>query len=98
MAYLVTHLYAGGTEEKYRAVFAAAHPVAGLRPGQTYHAAWPTEGGRIIVAVRDSEEAFDTYVTESLPPHTRQAVGRIHRTTPGAGRRVRQPRYGVSAC
>jgi len=68
MAYLVTHFYAGGTEEQYRAVLSAAHPADGLPPGQTYHAAGPTEDGWLIVAVWDSKDAFDAFVTGALLP------------------------------
>ena len=66
MAYVVTHLWPGGTEEQYRATLAAVHPPAGLPEGQRYHAAGPTEGGLLVVAVWDSKEHADRFVSETL--------------------------------
>lgn len=68
MAYLLTHFWPGGTEEQYRTNIAAAHPADGLPDGQIYHAAGPTDGGFLIVAVWDSKEQCDRFVNETLIP------------------------------
>jgi hypothetical protein len=75
MAYLITHFYEGGTKEQYEAVVAAAHPEGGLPPGQTYHAAGPTEGGWLIAAVWDSKGACDKFVSETLMPALQNTSG-----------------------
>ena len=66
MAFLLTHFWPGGTEDQYRAVLAVAHPGGGLPPGQTFHAAGPTEGGFLVCAVWDSKETADRFVSETL--------------------------------
>jgi hypothetical protein len=66
MAYLITHLWPGGTEDQYRATVEAAHPPGQLPPGQTYHAAGPTEGGFLIVAVWESKDQFDRFLNDTL--------------------------------
>ncbi len=68
MAYLMTHFWPGATEEQYRTTLAAVHPAGGLPEGQTYHAAGPTEGGILIVAIWDSKESADRFVGEVLMP------------------------------
>ena len=75
MAFLITHFYEGGTKQQYQAVLAAAHPGDGLPPGQTYHAAGPTEGGWLIVAVWDSQAAFDTFLHDTLLPSLQNVSG-----------------------
>ena len=66
MAYVLTHVWPGGTEEQYRATIAAVHPPDGLPAGQSYHAAGPTEGGYLVVAVWDSRDSADRFVRETL--------------------------------
>ena len=68
MAYMLTHFYEGGTSEQYEATREAVHPANGLPDGQVYHAAGPTEGGWLVVAVWDSKEASDRFVTDTLMP------------------------------
>ncbi len=68
MAYLMTHFWPGGTDEQYRANLAEVHPADGLPQGQLYHAAGPTEGGMLIVAVWDSKESADRFLSEVLMP------------------------------
>jgi hypothetical protein len=75
MAFLITHFYEGGTESQYRAVLEAAHPGGGLPPGQTYHAAGPTDGGWLIAAVWDSRAAFDTFLHDTLLPALQNVQG-----------------------
>ncbi|MDX6590316.1 MAG: hypothetical protein QOI84_1590 [Solirubrobacterales bacterium] len=68
MPYLMTHFWAGGTEEQYRTNIAAVHPAEGLPEGQTFHAAGPTEGGFLISALWDSKEHSDRFMSEVLTP------------------------------
>ncbi len=68
MAYLLTHFWPGGTEDQYRAMLPVVHPDGGLPAGQTYHAAGPTEGGFLIVAVWDSKDESDSFVHGTLIP------------------------------
>ncbi|MGZ4268434.1 MAG: hypothetical protein ACXVFN_05430 [Solirubrobacteraceae bacterium] len=68
MAYLLTHFWPGATEEQYRATVEAVHPPGGMPEGQRYHAAGPTEGGMLVVAVWDSKEDADRFVAETLLP------------------------------
>lgn len=78
MAYVISHFWPGGTDEQYRATVAAAHPAGGLPDGQIYHAAGPTDGGYLVVAVWNSESDFQRFVSEKLmggPPIEGGLVG-----------------------
>lgn len=68
MAYLLTHFWPGASEEQYRATLAAVHPDGGrsLPAGQTYHAAAKVDGGIVIVAMWDSKDSADRFVSEVL--------------------------------
>ncbi len=75
MAYVISHFFEGGTREQYEKVVAVAHPPNGLPPGQLYHAAGPTDGGWLVVAVWDSKESMDTFASETLLPTLRNTEG-----------------------
>lgn len=75
MAFLITHFYEGGTAEQYQAVLGAAHPGGKLPDGQSFHAAGPTDGGWLIVAVWDSEASFDKFVSDTLMPALQSTTG-----------------------
>lgn len=66
MAYVITHFWPGGTDEQYRATVAVAHPADGLPDGQVYHAAGPTDGGYLVVAVWNEKADFERFVSEKL--------------------------------
>ena len=68
MTYLMTHFWPGATEDQYQATVGAVHPPGGLPDGQLYHAAGPTDGGILILAVWDSKESADRFVSETLMP------------------------------
>lgn len=68
MAYLITHFYENGTEDQYNAVRDVVHPASGLPEGQTYHAAGPTDGGFLVVAVWTSKDANDRFINNVLMP------------------------------
>jgi hypothetical protein len=74
-AYLIPHFFEDGIAEQYEVVLGAAYPDGGLPPGQTYHAAGPTEGGWPVVAVRDSKDSCDRFVSETLMPTLSQVSG-----------------------
>ena len=75
MAFLITHFYDGGTAEQYEAVVDAVHPPGGLPTGQVYHAAGPTDGGWLVVAVWDSKGAFDKFLSDTLMPALQKVKG-----------------------
>lgn len=76
MAYGITHHFAGGTEDQYRASLAAVHPADGSLPaGQIYHAAGPTADGWQIIAIFDSEADWVRFRDEELLPGLERAEG-----------------------
>jgi hypothetical protein len=75
MAYLITHFYKDGTAEQYKAVVQAVHPLGALPAGQVYHAAGPTDGGRLIAAIWDSKSTFDQFLKETLIPTLPKVTG-----------------------
>jgi hypothetical protein len=68
MAFLIPHFFDGGTKNQYDVVVGAARPVGALPPGQTFHAAGPTDGGWLVVAVWDSKDSCDQFMRETLMP------------------------------
>jgi hypothetical protein len=66
MAYVMTHFWPRDTEAQYRTMLSVVHPADGLPKGQVYHAAGPTDGGFLIVAVWDSKESADRFLEETL--------------------------------
>jgi hypothetical protein len=72
---MISHFYEGGTKDQYDAVVAAAHPKGGLPPGQVYHAAGPTDGGWLVIAVWDSKDSCDTFVSSTLLPALQKTSG-----------------------
>jgi len=77
MPYLLTHFFPNGTEAQYKATVAAVHPKDGLPAGQTFHAAGPTEGGWLVVALWDTKETADKFVSESLVPGLAKTQGAL---------------------
>jgi hypothetical protein len=66
----ITHFFKGGTQEQYDNAVRRAHPDEGkgLPPGQTYHAAGPTDGGFLIVAMWDSKASWEKFRDDTLGP------------------------------
>ena len=85
MTYLMTHFWPGATEDQYRATVDVVHPPGGLPEGQLYHAAGPTEGGILIVAVWDSKESADRFMSETFNAG-HAGRGRRRRSARGTGR------------
>lgn len=75
MGYVVTHFFEGGTQSQYEAILEAAHPNGELPPGQTYHAAGPTEGGWLVVAAWKAKSDCDTFVANTLMPAMQSVEG-----------------------
>ena len=57
---------ATGTEEQYRTTLDAVTEAAGGQRPETVHAAGPTEGGFLIVAVYESKETAERFVREGI--------------------------------
>jgi hypothetical protein len=74
MRYGITHYFPGGTKEQYQATRAAVHPSGGLPDGQIFHAAGPTQGGWLIVAIHDSKESWERFRDGILLPKMQQGV------------------------
>jgi hypothetical protein len=66
----ITHFFKGGTSEQYDNSIKVVHPDGGKRlpPGQTYHAAGPTNDGFLIVALFDSEASWTKFRDGTLLP------------------------------
>jgi hypothetical protein len=70
MAYGIVHHFKGGTKEQYENALKAVHPDGGksLPPGQTFHAAGPSDDGWVIVAIHDSRESWERFRDDTLLP------------------------------
>ena len=69
MAYAIVHHFPGGTKEQYEASIAAVHPARDALPkGQIFHAAGPSAGGWMIVAIHDSKESWERFRDGILRP------------------------------
>jgi hypothetical protein len=68
MAYVIVNDFDGGTREQYDATVNVVHPPGGLPAGQSQHYAGPSATGWVVVAVWDSEEAWETFRDETLLP------------------------------
>ncbi len=83
MAYGIVHFFAGGTKEQYEASIAAAHPGKDVLPaGQVFHAAGPTNGGWMVVAIFDSKENWDSFRDTTLLPALQKGVSGGFTTPP----------------
>lgn len=69
MAYAVTHFFPGGTKDQYEASIGAVHPSRDKLPkGQIFHAAGPSAGGWMVVAIHDSREGWENFRNTVLMP------------------------------
>ena len=66
----IIHRLKGATVEQYSRTLKVVHPDSGkgLPPGQTYHAAGPTDDGIVVVAIWDSESSWVKFRDETLLP------------------------------
>ena len=77
MAYVISHFFEGGTADQYNTTVNVVHPEGALPAGQTYHAAGPTDGGWLIVAVWDSKKDYEDFVTGTLTPAFQNTPGTL---------------------
>lgn len=71
----IVHFFPGGTREQYEASIAKTHPGEGQLPvGQTFHAAGPSAGGWTIMALFESQEAWEQYRENVLLPLLQKGV------------------------
>ena len=83
MPYGITHFFPGGTKEQYETSLAAVHPGKGRLPeGQIFHAAGPSEGGWLIVAIHDSRASWERFRDTILLPRLREGVQGGFKTPP----------------
>ncbi|WP_020652042.1 hypothetical protein [Massilia niastensis] len=83
MAYGITHFYPGGTKEQYEASIAALHPSRESLPkGQVFHAAGPSLGGWMVVAVHDTKASWEQFRDEILMPRLAQGIHGGFTTSP----------------
>ena len=75
MGYGVMHFFPGGTRANYEASVAAVHPAKGKLPaGQIFHAAGPTAGGYLVVAVHENQESWERFRDQVLMPRLQQGI------------------------
>jgi len=69
VAYAVIHTFKGASKEQYDNAVAAVHPKDGSLPvGQTFHVAGIADGDLVVVAVFDSEAAWESFRDGTLMP------------------------------
>jgi hypothetical protein len=75
MAYGIVHHFPGGTEEQYEASIAEVHPSRDTLPdGQIFHAAGPSSGGWMVVAVHESKESWEQFRDNILMPKMQAGI------------------------
>ncbi len=75
MAYGIVHHFPGGTKEQYEASLAAVHPARDRLPeGQIFHAAGPTAGGWLVVAIHESRESWERFRDSILMPAFQRGI------------------------
>jgi hypothetical protein len=75
MSYGIIHRFPGGTKEQYEASIAAVHPGPGQLPeGQIFHAAGPSEGGWMVMAVHESQASWEKFRDEILMPRMEAGI------------------------
>ena len=74
MAYGIVHFFPGATKEQYEASVKAVHADNKLPPGQTFHAAGPTDGGWSVVAIHDSQASWEAFRDGTLMPKLQEGI------------------------
>ena len=83
MAYGITHYFPGGTKEQYEASIAAVHPSRDRLPeGQIFHAAGPSAGGWLVVAIHESKESWERFRDGTLMPAFERGISGGFTTQP----------------
>ncbi len=69
MAYVISHFFPSGTVAQYEAAMLAMNGQIGRIPdGQIIHAAGPVPGGFQVIAIQESRESWDRFMTEVFTP------------------------------
>lgn len=69
MAYVISHFFPAGTKAQYEAAMAAMNGKLGVIPkGQIFHVAGPVSGGFQVIAVQESKDSWDAFLTEFFLP------------------------------
>lgn len=76
MAYTVIHKFKDTSREQYDTTLAAVHPEDGsLPPGQVVHVAGIVDGDLVIVAIFDSQQAWEEFRDNTLLPRLETLEG-----------------------
>jgi hypothetical protein len=69
MSYVISHFFPGGTAQQYETAMVALNgPLGTIPEGQVLHVAGPVPGGFQVIAVQDSKESWDRFVSETFGP------------------------------
>jgi hypothetical protein len=69
MSYVISHFFPGGTAEQYEAGMIALNGKLGKIPdGQLLHVAGPVPGGFQVIAVQESKESWDRFMSDTFAP------------------------------
>jgi hypothetical protein len=67
--YGIIHFFPEGTKAQYEAIMIAMNGKLGVIPqGQIFHAAGPAAGGWQIVAVQESKQSWDRFMSDIFVP------------------------------
>jgi hypothetical protein len=69
MPHVISHFFPGGTVEQYEAAMIALNGTLGAIPdGQILHVAGPVPGGFHVIAVQETKESWDKFLTGTFAP------------------------------
>jgi hypothetical protein len=75
MPYVISHFFPSGTAAQYEAAMRAMNGDLGRIPdGQISHVAGPVPGGFQVIAIQDTKESWDRFVSEVFAPVMSQGV------------------------
>lgn len=69
MSCVISHFFPGGTAAQYETAMVALNGKLGVIPnGQVLHVAGPVPGGFQVIAVQESKQSWDRFMTEVFSP------------------------------
>ena len=69
MPYVISHFFPAGTAAQYEAVMKAMNGELGRIPrGQIAHVAGPVPGGFQVIAIQESKDSWDSFMSEVFAP------------------------------
>lgn len=75
MPYVISHFFPSGTADQYEAAMRAMNGDLGRIPdGQIAHVAGPVPGGFQVIAIQESKESWDRFMTEVFVPLMGQGI------------------------